>query len=166
MRVVLAVVVVIGCALCGRAMAHSAERRYRLLLNTLDALRMLRVKIVETMEPLNEALLSSGSEIFAITARSLNQESSVSDAWLHACRTACARGGIADCLEQRDCDALNRLFEHLGGSGRSTQNTALLACIDELELLKEDAHTRASASGRLYTSIGILLGLALAVLLI
>lgn len=166
LRLVLAAVIVAGCGLCGRSMACSAVRRQRLIGEMLDALRLLRVQIVSMLEPLDRALRQTDLPLFAATADALAGVDRASEAWRAVCARECRRGGAADCLEQGDRDVLDRLFEHLGESGRAAQDAAIRACIEAMEAIHAEAKERAAATGKLYGSVGFLTGLAIAVLII
>lgn len=166
LRLVLAMVIVVGSTLCGKSIAHAAERRYRLLFRLLDALRLLRVRIVQSCVPLDDALLSSGISLFSRIAGELDAADSVFDAWRSVKVRSCRRGGEGDCLATREIEALDRFFEQLGESGRAAQDEAIRACIAALELARDEAREQASSTGRLYTSIGFLTGLAIAVLIV
>ena len=166
LRVVLAAVVVVCCGLCGRSMAWSAARRQRLTGEILNGLRMLRVQIVSMLEPLDRALRQTGLALFVMTADALSEAGAASEAWKTVCAKECRRGGAADCLEQGEREALDKLFGRLGESGRSAQDTAIHACITAMEQFHSEACERAATTGRLYGSVGFLTGLAIAVLMI
>jgi len=166
LRVILAVIVISGCTLCGKALAASAERHYRTIMNTIDALRLLRILIVERLEPLENALNKSGSAIFEQTARMLAQCSSVYEAWNLTRGEISVRGRVGDSLGPREYEALDALFSQLGGSGRAAQETAITACIEAFSLNRDEARTGAVASRKMYLSIGFLTGTAIVVLFI
>lgn len=166
LKLALAAVVVVGCGLCGRSLAWSTVRRCRLLEETLEALRMLRIQIVHMLEPMDRALRQCGSTLFARTAEELSHSASVSEAWKAVRAHECRRGGSADSLLQRELDALDKLFGQLGESGREAQDAAIRACVISLETALDGARQRAATTERLYTSVGYLAGLAIAVLMI
>jgi len=159
-------VVVAGCTLCGKSFASAAERRCRLLFELLNALRLLRVGIVRYSEPLKNALRNSGSPLFARTAEALDASESIFDAWQSVKMRSMAHGCECDCLSAKELSALDRLFERLGESGRLSQDENVCACIAAIELIHEEARAQASIYGRLYTSVGFLTGLAIAVLIV
>lgn len=165
-RWTLAALVVIGSGLCGRAFAASAERRLRLLREMLDALRRLKIQIVNLLEPLDSALTQTGFPLFESVAAHLDAVGNAADAWQAAIGKASKRGQCADCLARPEMEAMERLFERLGESGRADQEEGIRACIASLELACEEARRQSRETGRLYTSVGILTGLALAVLMI
>lgn len=165
-RVALACVVVIGCALCGRSMAGSMIRRNVLAEELISALKVLRVHIVCQLEPVCEALEATGNVLFAQIAERTSDERNVYAAWRDVLCAATKRGGTADALGDRERTALDRLFKQIGASGRDEQDVAIRACISSFEVICEKTAERAATIGRLYTSLGMLIGLALAVLMI
>lgn len=165
-RLALAALIVVLCGLCGRSLAWAASRRGRLLRETLNALKLLRIQIVNHLEPLERALGQSGSPLFESVARRLGGEGSAAEAWRQTIGEEGRRGKAADSLSKGDLQALERLFDHLGESGRADQNEAIRACIASLELARDEAAEYSARIGRLYTSMGILTGLAIAVLII
>lgn len=165
LRLALAGCVVIGCTLAGRSFAWASGRRKRLLEQALEALKMLRMQIVSLLEPLAEALRQSEFSLFAATAGRLPECPSASEAWKSVLSRETRRGGIADSLQKRELDALERLFERLGESGRAAQDDAIRACIASIEEALNEARTKSEQADRLCTSMGLLLGLTIAVLL-
>ena len=165
-RLALAAVVAAGGGLCGAALARGEGRRARTLRETADGLRQLRVQISNLREPLDRALKQSGAPLFALAAGCLEEASCAADAWRRAWASAGRRGGIGDCLTQEDVRALDRLFERLGESGRAEQEEAIRACLAAVEAAADEAAKRAKETGRLYATVGLLTGLACAVLLI
>ena len=64
MRFALALCVVVGCTLCGNAMASAARRRAKLLNRLIHGIRVLRVHMIRMLEPVDAAL--AGSECPAL----------------------------------------------------------------------------------------------------
>ncbi len=166
LRLALAAVIVAACGLCGAALARAEERRWRMLRDTVSGLKRLRVQIVHLREPLARALKQSGAQLLAATAEHLDGAPCAAEAWRQTWSVAGSRGGAGDCLSAQDVRALERLFDRLGESGCADQDAAIRACAAELEEAAENARQRAMATSRLYTSLGLLLGLALAVLVV
>lgn len=165
LRLALAACVVVACAMCGRSLAGAAERRCRILTDLLAALRRLRIEIGSMLEPLQGALIRTDFPLFSAVAQGLKAAESASAAWLLVKERESRRGGSADCLTQHDLAALDRLFENLGESGRESQAEAIGGCIASVEASLIEAKERSEQVGKLYTSLGFLMGLALAVLM-
>lgn len=166
LRIGLACAVVIGCALCGRAMVSSLDGRCRLIAELIAALRTMRIHVTEHVEPLKSALQHSGSPLLEEVAKALAQNSEPTMAWARVRKDATNRGGVADCLGAKEIESLDQLFSQLGGTGKSQQDLALLRCIATLEEIEKAEKARLNESARLYTTLGTLLGLAIAVLMI
>lgn len=162
----LCICIVIAGALCGRSLAWSAERRCRMLCEMVNALRMLRIRIVGQMEPLGRALEQSGLSLFSAVGKRLLEGKSALDSWHAVLREERQRGHDADCLTKPELTALDRLFECLGESGRAEQDQAVRACIEALEEIRIQAAERAAQTGKLYGSIGLLTGMAITVMMI
>ena len=77
-----------------------------------------------------------------------------------------ARGKSADCLLEQDLAPLDRLFEHLGECSRAEQEEAIRTCIGRMESALSKARERSVQISRLYTSVGLLTGLAIVVIMI
>ena len=166
LRLILAAIVVLAGGLCGRSLAWSPARRYRLILELMDALKMLKIQMVDLLEPVDRALVRSGTPTFAAIAGAIGKSGGVEAAWKSVCARERARGGRLDCLTDHDCELLDRLFEQLGQSGRSGQEQVLDACMAALERSQADARERSGRISKLYPAIGLLGGLAVVVVMI
>lgn len=166
LKLALAVCITVACALCGRSIAGAAFRRCRLLQALIEALRMLKVQSVSMLEPLEVALRRTEQPLFVQTAQRLPSEASAGAAWRAVRDSETARGKSADCLLEQDLAPLDRLFEHLGECSRAEQDEAIRTCIGRMESALSEARERSVQISRLYTSVGLLTGLAIAVIMI
>lgn len=164
LRLVAALCVMAACTMCGRAMAMSAERRYRFLLDTLHAIRALQIQIVHLLEPLERALRQTEFALFVRMAEKLAANVSAADAWREA-RNA-ERYNTTEYLADEEMRCLDRMFEQLGRSGREAQEEAMAVCLSALESAMTDAQNRAKQVSKLYTSLGFLSGLSIVILII
>lgn len=165
-RIALASCAVIACALCGRALADSARRRAQTLKVLSEGLRVLHIHMTGMCEPVRNALEHTGNPLFALVAGSMEAGRSAGEAWRAVKPRALRRGGPADALLEKDILPLDRLFEHLGQSGREEQE-ALLNDVQQIIAGQcEIARSKAGEADRLYVSLGLLLGLMLALILI
>ena len=73
------------------------------------------------------------------------------------------RGGVLDCLAQEDMAALAALFEGLGIGARAEQEALLSKTARELGRLEGEAAKAGAEKGKLYTTLGLLCGLMLAI---
>lgn len=165
LKLLLAGCIVAACTLCGRSIAWSANRRCKLLEELVNALRMLKVQSIGMLEPLEVALRHTDFPLFAMIAQQLPLAKCASDAWQIVRTQETRRGRSADCLMERETAALDRLFEHLGESGREAQEASIRTCIAAIEVTCTEASEQSAKMNQLYTSIGLLIGLAIAVLM-
>lgn len=166
LKPILLIFIVVSCTMCGHALAGTIERRKRMLADLLTALRKLQIALTSMLEPLEEALKRTHFPLFEAVAERLPWERCAADAWDTVQNKECKRGGKADCLAPCDLSALDGLFEHLGMNGREEQAEAIQSCILVLEESLAETKERAAQTGKLYTSLGFLAGLSLAVLMI
>ena len=75
-------------------------------------------------------------------------------------------GGMIDALSDADIDLLNRLFAGLGLSGRDSQEVLLAGCVRAISEARQEAAAMAREVDRLYVSLGLLIGLMLALIVI
>ena len=165
-RVALAVCVVLGSALCGKALSDAARRRARTVTDLAEGLKALRLHMTGMLEPLGNALQHSDCPLLAKVGEGMKGGGSAADVWRTARPSALGRGGAADALTDRDAEALDRLFGHLGLGGREEQKALLDGIIADVERLREDAAARAREAERLYTALGFLIGLMLALIVL
>ena len=87
-------------------------------------------------------------------------------AWQAVKKEARRKGGQADALNQEDHLLLDRFFEHLGESGREAQEILLSSTVESLEQHYDQARTKAAEAEKLYVTLGVLVGLMLALIVI
>lgn len=166
MRIALAICVVLGSTLCGKAAADAVRRRYRVLAALADDLQALRIHMTGMLQPVQCALEKSGSELLKRVAEGMRQGRSAADAWQAVRGSSVRRGGPADALAADDLSALDALFGQLGQSGREEQEALLGASLQTLGRLRDGALRKAGEADRLYVSLGFLIGLMLALIVI
>ena len=71
-----------------------------------------------------------------------------------------------DSLIEADRQILTRLFDSLGQTGREEQDLLLSGVIEALERQQQAAQAKAAEADRLYLSLGLLIGLMLALIVI
>lgn len=165
-RIALAACVVLGCGLCGRAAAQAVRRRVRLLESLSAGIRALRIHMMGMLEPVQCALERSGCPLLAGVAVNMREGRGAGEAWRELRPAALRRGGIADVLNGPELEAVDRLFDRLGQSGREEQEALLGGALQTLEDLLEGARRKAGEADRLYLSMGLLIGLMLALIVI
>ena len=165
-RVVLALCVVLCGALCGRALADGARRRAQTLKSLAEATRRLRVRMTSLLEPVQVALEHSECELFASVAGAMSGGESAALAWKRVQAKATKRGGAIDSLTDGDREALDNLFASLGQTGREEQDLLLSSAAEAFDKLNEAARVKQREADKLYGTLGLLIGLMLALIVI
>ena len=163
MRVVLVALAALGAALVGRSMASSCVRRARVLRQAMDALQVLRLQMLERRLPLHAALSASRFEALRLAGERMAAGADAKTAWEQTWRTLSRRGGALDCLAREDAEALSTLFGALGTGTRLEQEALFASALRELGRLESEAARFGAEKGRLYTTLGLLCGLMLAI---
>jgi len=164
MRWVLALSIIIGCAMCGRSLAGSSRRRASLLEGLVRGVKLLRVHMTGMFEPLAQSLSRTEVPTFDAVADAMRGGMSANDSWEAVKRREFRRGGMLDALTREDQQALDELFSRLGESGRDAQDILLDGASKRLAENLESARVRAREAEKLYGSLGLLTGLMLALI--
>lgn len=160
-----ACVMTAACAWGGRLFSLTQQRRSRTLEEILSGVRRLNVEMLEYRLPLHAALSVCGS-IYAETARQMGENISPRQAYENALRRMRERGGALDSLQEEEMTALSRLFGSLGEGSAQQQRLLLNDTAEELDRILVKARRQQEQSGRLYTSLSALGGLAAALIMI
>ena len=165
-RVALALCVVASCTLIGKSLAGKARRRVTALKQIADGLRNLRVNVVTMFIPMRDSLLRTDCPLLNMIGERMGEGMSAGEAWM-ACKPAARRnGGICDALTAADFRILDGVFVKLGQSERETQDNLLSESLRELERSVDAARAKADEADRLYVTLGRLVGLMLALIVI
>lgn len=165
-RLFLCAILIVCGALTGVAAADGARRRLRLLGRLTEAVRLLRVRMLERAEPLRSALERTEEATFGEIARAMDDLTDASAAWRRVRENLTRRGGALDCLTESDLAALTELFDGLGRSGRAEQELLLNAALEDLKRAQTDARAQMERASRLYPAAGLLVAAAAVVLLL
>lgn len=170
---VMTIKIMAGCLLsicgllAGRALSSSTARRVKELNALRDALSPLESKMLGELLPLSDALRAMRHETLTHVADLMEQKPlSVKEAWAEASDKAFSRSGTLDCLTKEDRAQLDSFFSELGMSGRAEQKALIERTRDALKILHDDALVRAKETGKLYSTLGALAGMALAIALL
>ena len=166
MRLMLALCAVAGGTLCGSAISAVARRRVRTLETLTRGIKLLRVHMIGMFQPVPQALSAAECPLMEAVSKAMAPGVSASAAWRFVRDRERRRGGRLDALTVEDLEALNRLFEGLGESGRDQQEILLAASHEALARSLETAHKRAGEADRLYVPLGALTGLMAALVVI
>ncbi len=164
LRLIAAAVLSAACALAGRSMANACRRRAGTLRALIESVEKLRLSMLDKLLPLREAL-GGGHPAMRRVAEVMGP-GGASAAWLRIKADLTARGGALDCLTAPDVAALDELFSGLGESGVREQRILLSGALEALEKLRQEAEKKAREESKLYSTLGFLAGLSLAILLL
>ncbi len=162
MKLVFACVIAIASMMIGRAYAGGGARRAGLLSGMMDALQIMRIAMLDRLLPLRTALAQSASPIFCSIGEQMEARSAA-DAWREVRAAQRRRGGLIDCLAEEDLCALDALFDGLGSSGRAQQEVLISNALKTLGCLEAEARKKGHEKDRLYTTLGLLAGIAVAI---
>ena len=165
-RIALAICVVLGSTLCGKAAADAARRRCKALAALASDLQTLRVHMTSMLQPVQFALEKTDCAILKRVAEGMRKGCSAGEAWQAVRESMVRRGGPADALAAEDLTILDGLFSQLGQSGREEQEVLLDTSLETVSRLREGAFRKAGEADRLYVSLGFLTGLMLALIVI
>jgi len=149
----------------GKMLAGAQERRARALHEAGEAVRRLKVEMLERNMPLRDALSECGG-LFSQAAEAMNAGSGPGAAFEEAFQQMRRHGKPLDCLTEADEVALRRLFSGLGEGSSQAQRLLIEDAQEELSRLQRQAARKREEQGKLYGSLGALSGIALALLML
>lgn len=162
LKLILSAIAILCCALIGRAFAKGNVRRARLLTETMDGLKMLKVHMLDRLLPVGAALEKSQSYLLRETGL-LMKGCGAGEAWRALRERETKRGGRLDSLSTEDLEALDAFFDGLGSAGRSEHKAIFDAAVKALGRLESAARRDGAERVRLYTTLGALAGVALVI---
>jgi len=150
----------------GRAVSARRKRRSELLGELLAAMRVLRLRMLNSVEPLGILMRKSDSALFRDLGNSLWEGGGLEQCWLEN-RGGYSRGnGMLACLSEEEIRILDSFFQHLGKSGRQEQNQLFASAIGELEEKQGLARRSYLETSKLYTALGTLVGIGICILIV
>ena len=162
----LLVVILLACTAVGRSLSGARRRRAEVLSDLLAAMRVLRLRMLNSMEPLGILLRKSDSRLFRQLGNELRAGTNLYDCWRERCAIETRRGGALDSLSTDDIILLDGFFKHLGGSGREEQSELFAGVISEMEDVQAHARRSYADASKVYTALGTLIGIGLCVLIV
>ena len=165
-RIVLALCLVLFSALCGKTLGDGVRRRAATLRQLSEGVRRLRVHMMSMFEPVQAALEHADDPLLTLIAGGMSGGVSAGEAWRSLEKKSTRRGGPADSLIEADRQILTRLFDGLGQTGREEQDLLLTGVVEALDRQQQAAQVKAGEADRLYLSLGLLIGLMLALIVI
>lgn len=163
--ILLSVILLAGAG-TGKMLSNARRRRFELLGELLAAMRVLRLRILNSMEPLGILLRKSDSKLFRDLGNSLREDCSLWECWQELRDAGLKRGCALDCLAEDDVRLLDGFFQRLGGSGREEQMELFSGCIAQLEEAQAQARRNFSEASKTYTALGALVGIAVCILIV
>lgn len=156
-----------GCALAGANASARLRRRRDTLSECVRAVKRIAIGITHTNRPIAQLLYGCDEgetgALFAALASAVEASASPSEAWEHL-----RIGDVQTlgCLARRDREVLGSFFSALGASERGAQleNTGMTAAA--LEGLLLEAETEYASKGRVYRTMGLLMGAGVGILLL
>ena len=106
----------------------------------------------------------TGSPLFEAFSRALEAQAPPGEAWRQAW-DRCGSSPRYAALQAPELSALERFAAHLGSADPQGEAQRLALALEELDLALADAQQKNQTRGRLYRTLGMLLGLAAAIVL-
>lgn len=156
-----------GCVLAGCSGAARLKRRYAALSEICTGLRRISLGLAYTNQTVAELIVNVGGEgtqgLFTRVARDVASGTTPMAAWERAER----EGRAALCgLSPNDGKALTVFFSLLGGSDRCSQRKHADAALGMLSVQCAAARDAYEKNGRIYRTMGVLLGAGMAILML
>lgn len=142
------------------------KKRCDVLNELLAAMRVLRLRMLNSLEPLGILLRKSDSTVFRGLGNSLWEGRSLQECWFEMRDAGFGRGGLLVGLNNEDLHILDEFFLHLGKSGRDEQCELFASIIAAMEEAQQQAKRAYMDTSKLYTALGTLVGIGICVLMI
>ena len=165
-KFVLLSMILISCTGVGRALSNARKRRSDMLSDILAAMRVLRLRMLNSMEPVGVLLRKSDLFLFRELGNGLWEGSCLAECWEGMRSAFSRRGHPLDCLTREDMKIMDVFFSGLGKSGRNEQNNLFASCIAQLEEAQIHARNHFTDGAKLYTALGALVGVSICILIV
>lgn len=160
---ILLILIVTACTAAGRMLSNVRRRRSELLGELLGAVRVLRIRVLNSAEPVSALMRRSDLPMLRNLAEVMGTGIPVEEAWE---RLKLKASGEMDSLDASDRLILDDFFSHLGKSGRDEQDELFSATIARLEDAQSQAKSRLADASRTFTALGALIGVAICILIV
>lgn len=165
-RVLLAICIVVCCAFCGKTFAAEARRRADLINELIEGLRLLRIYMTGMMEDVRHALMETGCKSLILIGKEMANGGNAAKAWKRATLSKHFQNTGLDTLKREECDIIEHLFDKLGESNRESQKVLIESAVKALEERLPEARKKASEAEKLYSTLGMLIGLIFALIMV
>lgn len=129
-------------------------------------MRVLRLRMLNSLEPMGILLRKSDSILFRTLGNSLWEGDNLQESWYKLQQKEIKRGKMLDSLTNQDLELLNQFFENLGKSSRNEQCLLFSSIISQMEEAQAQAKRAYSESSRVYTALGALAGIGICILVV
>ena len=163
-----AIALVVAGGVLGRALASAQRRRAAALAAFSPALMALKHAMLTRKLPLAEALAATAHFALIAMATRMRETPSLDPGacWREVYERLGARGEAFDCLGREEVGAIQDLFDSLVAHSAGEVALRLDDAAHSLTEITERAKKARDEKGKLYTSLGALGGMALAILLV
>lgn len=159
----LLVLITAACAGMGRVFSNARRRRSELLGELLGAVRVLRIRVLNSAEPVSVLMEKSELPLFRNLAEGMQRCGSLEEAWAEMKRKATRE---MEPLMESDRALLDEFLNRLGKSGRKEQDELFSLTIARLEEAQTQAKNRFADASRTFTALGALVGAAICILIV
>ena len=132
----------------------------------LTAMRVLRLRMLNSMEPVGMLLRKSELFLFRELGNGLWEGNTLSECWLQMRDSFTKRGSPLDSLTPDDLTLMDCFFAGLGKSSREEQNSLFAVCITQLEEAQNHARNHFADGAKLFTALGALVGVGICVMIV
>lgn len=166
MRYAIAFILFGICAYAGYSYSGGKRDRLNALNELIRGIKLLGIKMDFRPLPIYELLQTLDGELWREAAQRISADGSMAEAFGGALEKLIGENGPLRCLDRADVQILLEFGSALGGSDLRAQRSNIALALKRLEenaeLLKQDVRK----SERIYRSLGILGGLALAIIVL
>ena len=159
-------VIMIACEGAGRVLSNGKKRRAEVLHELLAGMRVLRLRMLNSMEPVGILLRKSDAALFRELGNSLWEGESLAECWEKKRAEETKRGRMLDSLTEEDMEILNGFFRNLGISGREEQGEMFTSVIARMEEAQSGAKRLFADASKTYTALGALLGVGICIVIV
>ena len=162
----LLLLILVSCTGMGRALSLARKRRADMLGDILAAMRVLRLRMLNSMEPVGILLRKSDAALFRELGNSLWEGESLAECWEKKRAEETKRGRMLDSLTEEDMEILDGFFRNLGISGREEQGEMFTSVIARMEEAQSGAKRLFADASKTYTALGALLGVGICIVIV
>lgn len=144
-------------------LSNVRRRRSELLSEVLGAVRVLRIRVLNSSEPISVLMRKSELPMFQNLAAETNAGVSPGEAWTRLKEKA---QGELEALTESDRQILDDFFAHLGASGRNEQDELFSRVAAQLEAAQTQARNRFTDASKTFTALGALIGVGICILIV